>query len=97
MKITEAMNAWEPALLTLLSLGCTLFFDIDDDTEDKDLQPMWVAELGGVTFVASNPLSLLGLVAMWKKRGEHWEIRADERRIYDRLLDGDVVKPDSAK
>lgn len=91
MKIAEAMNTWAPALAILSSRGCTLRAEHD---ESEDITT-WTAQIGSITLVASNPLALLGLLALWEAKGEEWSTQAEGRILYDRLLDGDVIAPSS--
>ena len=36
--------------------------------------------------MASDPLCLLGLAAMWEQRGDDWQSREDEADLYDEIL-----------
>ena len=88
MKIADAMNTWPPALLVLVDSGCTLRADYDEAEDTMT----WTAEIGSTTLVAANPLALLGLFSLWKAKGAAWSSQAGGNALYDRLLDGEIVR-----
>ena len=74
--LAAAGNTEIPAYLALKKEG----FEIIQQAGDPE---MWLAENGEVKFSAESPLQLLGLWALWAKRGEDW--RASDREIDDFL------------
>jgi hypothetical protein len=68
MQISQAANTMAPAYLAILSKGFAV-------TTSGD---MMVAEKGQYRFVADEPLSLLGLIALVEVRGEGWQANDDE-------------------
>ncbi|MDD9946327.1 MAG: hypothetical protein OXU20_35105 [Myxococcales bacterium] len=83
MRLVDAPNTYNPALLALKQLGCELRVIPSDDQNDIGL---WSARLDGAEFVAGDPLALLGLVALWQHRGVSWK-RPDDEDLYDTLLE----------
>ncbi len=37
--------------------------------------------------MASNPLTLLGLVAVWEHRGDAWQKKPSEENLYDKIME----------
>ena len=68
MQISLAANTMAPAYLAILSKGFVV-------TTSGD---MMVAEKGQHRFVAEEPVSLLGLIALAEVRGEEWQASDDE-------------------
>lgn len=82
LKLAEAMNTYNPALLTLKERGYTLrsrFLETSQSIE-------WIAIKDERAFVSFNPLSLLGLVEVWQQRGDKWSQQPDEENLYKELL-----------
>lgn len=69
MQISLAANTMTPAYLAILSKGFVV-------TTSGD---MMIAEKGQNRFVAEEPVSLLGLIALVEVRGEEWQ--ADDHEI----------------
>lgn len=84
MRLVDATNTHNPALLTLREMGFRLA--ILPDEEEKDTLGIWQARAEGVVFEAGDPLSLLGLVALWKHRGNAWR-RSDDEDLLDALVE----------
>jgi len=70
IKLTEAMNTYNPALHTLKEMGYEVFVVIDD-YEGTEFS-RWKAQKEGVIVTGFNPLSLLGLVILIEQYGENW-------------------------
>jgi len=68
MQISSVANTMTPAYLAILSKGFTV-------TAGGDLM---VAEKGSHRFVAEEPVSLLGLIALVEVRGWEWQAHDDE-------------------
>lgn len=86
LRISEAMNTYNPALYVLQARGYTVRMQYDEQTKDTT----WIAIKDDARFAASNPLSLLGLVAMWEGRGDRWQKHSDEPDAYTELLGDDL-------
>lgn len=83
MKLAEAMNTYNPALLVLQELGFQLA--VEPKAENEKWRT-WVARKDSNTFFASDPVTLLGLVALWQHRGESWGLKKSEENLYDKLI-----------
>ena len=83
MRLVDAPNTHNSALLTLREMGCELQILPSDDEHEIGL---WHARLDGAEFEAGDPLALLGLVALWRHRGDLWK-RPDDENLYDALLE----------
>jgi len=84
MKLADAMNTYNPALLTIIRKG----FDISllPSKDDNELGN-WRATNDSHDFIASDPLKLLGLISIWEVRGENWQKRPEEEDLYNAILD----------
>jgi len=81
LKIADAMNTYNLALKIILDAGFTIKInDNDDDSFD------WEAIRGKETFIASDPLRLLGLICIGKEYGEKWNEQTTPNH-YDLILD----------
>ncbi len=79
MKVSEAGNTLIPAYLTLQDKG----YDVEKVlAEPQDSITLWRATKDGNEFNASNPLSLLGIVAMAEQRGEDWQPDTSEAQEF---------------
>ncbi|MGO4728366.1 MULTISPECIES: hypothetical protein [unclassified Inquilinus] len=76
MHISAAANVAVPAYLAILSKG----YKIEPGSEPSHL----IATRGDDAFLADDPITLLGLIAMAELRGEHWH--ATDQEIDDYLL-----------
>lgn len=81
--IRIAGNTQNPSLITLREKGYRLWIEPDDEeSEFTD----WNAEKDGRYFSATDPVELLGLVAMQEFRGDDWRVKPDEPDISDELF-----------
>lgn len=76
MRVAMAGNTLAPAYSVLLKKGYTI-------ERHPDLPGACVASKDGYSFLADNPLELLGLIAMIEVRGEAWQ--ASNREVDDFL------------
>lgn len=84
MKLTDAMNTYNPALLSIIMKGYTLsLIPSKDDDELGD----WYATKDGDEFYASDPLRLLALISIYEIRGDSWEKKQNEENLYDHIID----------
>jgi len=72
----DGLPAHNPALLVLESHGYRLgihppTYDAGEEKNHDDIG-FWFAVKGNQEFIASDPLSLLGLVSIWESRGNDW-------------------------
>lgn len=65
--LSSAGNTLAPAYLALLHKGYDVQFSRDEDRE------WWHAENEAGYFSAEDPLTLLGLIALYETRGEEWQ------------------------
>jgi hypothetical protein len=75
MKVSDAGNVIIPAYLTLQDKGYVVEQIFD---ESVDGITVWRATKGIDEFNASDPLTLLGVVAMVEHRGEAWQADTEE-------------------
>lgn len=90
-RLTDASLAiWNPALITLREKGYDLgIYEPSDDPREILTEGdigFWWANKNSHEFVASSPLELLGLVAIWEYRGDEWR-RSSDPDIKDELLE----------
>ena len=79
------MNTYNVALHTLNEKGYKIWFECDDD--DSDDYGLWYAEKKERRFIASDPLRLLGVVAMHDHMGDEWRSKAQQYSdLYDKIL-----------
>lgn len=83
LSIRIAGNTQNPALTTLREKGYRLW--IEPETEESEYTD-WNAEKAGRYFSATDPLELLGLVAMQEFRGDDWRAKSHETDIVDELF-----------
>jgi hypothetical protein len=76
MHISAAANVVVPAYLAILSKGYEI--------EASEGQNCLKATRGADSFLADDPITLLGLIAMAELRGTNW--RASDREIDDYLM-----------
>jgi len=89
-RMVDAMNTHNPALITLKEMGYELGIYPPERDEDEVEVPQteighWWAQKYKHEFVASDPLSLLGIVSIWEHRGDKW-INEDDPDVSDRIL-----------
>jgi hypothetical protein len=63
MRLASAANLLTPAYLTVIDRGYAVGKDGD----------MLTATKGDDTFIAEDPISLLGIIAVAEARGENWQ------------------------
>ncbi|MEM7147112.1 MAG: hypothetical protein AAF591_18475 [Verrucomicrobiota bacterium] len=74
--ITFAGNVEVPAYLALQAYG----FAVERAQEESEnASEYWVARKGDLTLSATNPLEILGIMAMRDKRGKEW--KASDKEI----------------
>ncbi len=81
MKIVDAMNTYNLALKVIVNAGFSI--KINDNHDDSFV---WEAIRGNDTFIAADPLRLLGLICIGKEYGEKWNIQTTPNH-YDLILD----------
>jgi hypothetical protein len=67
IRIVNALNTWMPALNILRKKGYKLF--ISPDHRKEFYGDFWAIR-DGREFIASNPLELFGLIAIWEEYGD---------------------------
>ena len=88
-RLVDASNTHNSALITLRELGFELEIvppSLESEEETEIGMGFWRARTEGREFEASDPLTLLGLVAIWRHRGDDWA-RDEDPDIYDELLE----------
>ena len=86
LTIRIAGNTQNPALNTLREKGYKLWIEPDDPNEEESEFIDWNAEKNGRYFSATDPVELLGLVAMWEFRGDDWQHKTEEPDIAGELI-----------
>lgn len=86
LTIRIAGNTQNPALNTLIEKGYRLWIEPDASNEVESEFIDWNAEKNGRYFSATDPVELLGLVAMWEFRGDEWQSKIEEQDITDELF-----------
>ncbi|PUA36649.1 hypothetical protein C8Z91_25055 [Paenibacillus elgii] len=81
MKIADAMNTYNFALEIIINAGFSI--KINDNNDNSFV---WEAKRGKDTYIASDPLRLLGLVCIGKEYGEKWNEQITPNH-YDLILD----------
>ena len=82
-KLADAFNTHNPALIVIEDMGFS-FGIIPDEKSDEESETgigNWYAIKDDKEFIASDPLSLLGLITIWLKRGINWR-SDDDRDLY---------------
>ena len=82
-RIAEAGSVRNPALFVLRKNGCRLGA-YDSSTETWD-QITYYAVKDERMFIAYDPLTLLGIVALWENLGDDWQ-KLPKGNIKDELL-----------
>lgn len=70
MRIASAGNTVVPAYLALLAKG---YLVSRDPLAPGSAEETWRAQGDGLEFLAEDPVTLLGLVAMFETRGTDWK------------------------
>ena len=82
-QLTDAMNTYTPALLSLQRRGYQIWLESSDIERELDT---WWAKKDDAQFAAFDPLRLLGLVSLWEQRGSQWERQGEEDNLYEKFL-----------
>ena len=80
-RLTEFHDVGNVAILALGERGYRVWWEASERPGADD----WWAEKEGREFIATNPLALLGLVALWESRGEEWRAKPGEPDLLSRL------------
>ena len=83
MKLIDAMNTYNPALLVLREKGYKIGLLVSDE-EDK--LGDWYAIKEGNEFKASDPLRLLGLISIYDVRGSEWRRTNGDIDLYNSIV-----------
>ncbi len=70
MQLNAAGNTLIPGILLIRELGYSL-------TIDKK-KSLCIAEKDGNSFIANDPVTVLGLIKLFEVRGENWRASDDE-------------------
>jgi hypothetical protein len=70
MRLTSAGNVIIPAIKTIGELGYK--FRIDN------VENLCIAEKDGNTFIAEDPIAVLGLIKMYEVKGNQWQVSDEE-------------------
>lgn len=81
LRLTDAMNTYDPALTVLKTKGYHLYFVPDE--RPRFFGDFWAIKDGRV-FIAMDPLRLLGLIGIWEGTGDDWYHQQYED-IWDKL------------
>ena len=86
----DNINIWNTCLRILRKNGFKLWIEAEDQSTDIS-DCFWCAEKNGYDFWASNPIELLGLVAVCEHKAPNgppnpywWKVEGDD--IYDELI-----------
>ena len=82
IKIADAGNVMNPALLVLTDWGYKVWIENDDETAET----IWWAERPNEQYCGCDPLALLGVVTIGRERGANWKTAKDEPNTYRLLL-----------
>ena len=80
-RLSEVHNVGNVAIITLREKGYRVWWVASERPSADD----WWAEKEGREFVATSPLALLGLVALWEERGDEWHEKAGEADLLREL------------
>ncbi|GHO41839.1 hypothetical protein [Ktedonospora formicarum] len=90
LRLTDAMNTYNPALTVLKNKGYHLYFVPDE--RPQCFGDFWAMKDGRV-FIAMDPLRLLGLIGVWEGMGDGWShLRYED--IWGQLTDIGFVEDD---
>lgn len=91
MLIVDHVNTYSAALHTLKVFGVAVTPVPQECASLEDLVgdgiSQWIGACEGREFRAADPLRLLGLVALWKTRGDEWRLEEGETKLYSRFLE----------
>jgi len=80
MKLTDAMNTYNPALGLVQDKGYTV--EVIDDEENDSFD--WKATKNDCQITASDPLRLLALISIVEEKGSDWNKNISN--FYDEIL-----------
>jgi len=80
-RISEVHDVKNVAIITLRVKGYRVWWEATERPSADD----WWAEKEGREFVATSPLALLGLVALWESRGDEWQEKPGEPDLLQQL------------
>ena len=83
-RLSEFHDVGNVAIITLCDKGYRVWWEASERPSADD----WWAEKEGREFVASSPLALLGLVALWEGRGDEWQEKPGEPDLRRQLKKG---------
>ena len=86
-RLTQFHDVGNVAILTLREKGYRVWWEASERSAADD----WWAEKEGREFIATNPLTLLGLVALWESRGDEWRKKRGEPDLLGQLKQGALV------
>ncbi len=88
MKVSEAGNTIIPAYYALIEKGYQVERVLK---EPEDNITLWRATKGSLECNASNPITLLGVVAMAETRGEDWKLtQAEFKEFHEKYLSFEI-------
>lgn len=73
MRIVSSINTEVPAWLTLKDQGWQV-----KKIESVGCKNLWLASKNGTDYIGSNPIELMGLIAMHEARGGVWQAEAEQ-------------------
>lgn len=82
--IANAGNVVVPAYLALRSKGYSMHRERHNDGREET----WFAESDSIRFVAEDPVTLLGLVAMAESRGNDWKATDQQIEAFLKEFEG---------
>lgn len=93
--LASHINVWETCLQLMQRRGYSLTVSCADPDDDDSAPDTWHASKDGFTFVADDPVQLLGLTAVYEDvrpdedRPYWWSATTDRTKpgLYDRLID----------
>ena len=80
-RLSEVHDVGNVAIITLRDRGYCVWWEASERPSADD----WWARKEGRTFVATSPLALLGLVALWESRGDEWQKKPGEPDLLTQL------------
>lgn len=81
LRLADAANTRDPALEVIFAKGYQVYFLPDSDEERYG--DFWAIK-DGRDFIASDVLSLLGLIALWEYTGDDWQALKGD--FYDEIV-----------
>jgi hypothetical protein len=87
LKIRIAGNTEIPCFSAIKDKG----YEVTLTYYEGDDYPDWEAVKDNRLFSATNPIELLGLIAMWEVRGDDWCANSNDHKEYNELCDNAPV------